>query len=177
MIPKYNEVYKEILDILKDENEHTFKEIKEIVADMLHLSLEERIEKLDSGKIKYADRINWACTYLKKAELIKNTKRGILVITERGLSLIKSNPKIIDNNTLSNYKEFVDFTKRTKKDEKNINNKVIPDNENQTPQDIFEKSFEDINKILEEDILEEVLRQSPDFFEHMVIKLLNNRIW
>lgn len=172
MIPKYNEVYKEILEILKDEEPHSFKEIKEKTADILNLSEEERVEKLDSGKIKYNDRMNWACTYLKKAKLIENTKRGVLIITKRGLELLDNNPQKIDNNILAHYKEFVEFTKRVKKDEKITQEKINIDSENQTPQDIFEKSFEDISRILEEDILEEVLRQTPEFFEHLVVKLL-----
>ena len=40
------------------------------------------------------------------------------------------------------------------------------------PQDIFEKSFTEINKILQEEILEEVIRQTPYFFENLVVKLL-----
>lgn len=175
MIPKYNEMYREILDILNDEEPHLFKDIRELIADKLNLSEEEKNEKLDSGKKKFYDRVNWGCTYLKKALLIENTRRGELKITKRGLELLKSNPEIIDNNLLYEYKEFSDFMKRGKKDnkdEKEIKEKNSFERENQTPQDIFEESFREINKILEEDILEEVLRQSPDFFETLVVKLL-----
>ncbi len=171
MIPKYNEMYKEILEVLKDGNAYPFREVRENVAEILKLSEEELEEKLDSGKKKYNDRINWACTYLKKAGLVENTQRGVVKITNRGIEVLKNNPEKIDNSVLSNYKEFVEFIKRVKKEEP-LKEKDYVEEENQTPQDIFENSFKDINRILEEEILDEVLRQSPDFFEHLVVKLL-----
>lgn len=171
MIPKYNEMYKEILEVLKDGNAYPFREVRENVAEILKLSEEELEERLDSGKKKYNDRINWACTYLKKAGLVENTQRGVVKITNRGIEVLKNNPEKIDNNMLSNYKEFVEFIKRVKKEEP-LKEKDYTEEENQTPQDIFENSFKDINRILEEEILDEVLRQSPDFFEHLVVKLL-----
>ncbi|MEE0137251.1 restriction endonuclease [Fusobacterium ulcerans] len=172
MIPKYNEMYRELLETLKDGNNYSFKEVRELVAKILNLSEEEREERLSSGKKKYDDRINWACTYLKKAGLVENIKRGVVRITNRGIELLNSNSEVIDNRVLSNYKEFVDFIKRVKKDKEILKEKECIEEENQTPQDILEKSFKDINRILEEEILEEVLRQSPNFFEHLVIKLL-----
>lgn len=172
MIPKYNEMYKELLEVLKDRKAYPFKEIREAVAKILNLSEEELEEKLDSGKKKFNDRINWACTYLKKAKLVENTKRGVVKITDRGIELLNNNPEKIDNNLLSNYQEFVDFIKRVKKDDEISKEKDYTEKESQTPQDIFEKSFRDINRMLEEEILEEVLRQSSDFFEHLVVKLL-----
>lgn len=171
MIPKYNEMYREILEVLKNGEAYPFKEVKELVAEILSLSEEERNERLESGKKKYDDRISWGCTYLKRAGLVENTKRGVVRITNKGLELLESNPEKIDNNLLSTYKEFTNFLKRNKKDEiQNIKEKI--EEKNQTPQDVLEESFKEINKILEEEILEEVLRQSPEFFEYLVVKLL-----
>ncbi|MCI6151968.1 MAG: restriction endonuclease [Fusobacterium perfoetens] len=171
MIPKYNEMYREILEVLKNGEAYPFKEVKELVAEILSLSEEERNERLESGKKKYDDRISWGCTYLKRAGLVENTKRGVVRITNKGLELLESNPEKIDNNLLSTYKEFTNFLKRNKKDEiPNIKEKI--EEKNQTPQDVLEESFKEINKILEEEILEEVLRQSPEFFEYLVVKLL-----
>lgn len=171
MIPKYNEMYREILEVLKNGEAYPFKEVKELVAEILSLSEEERNERLESGKKKYDDRISWGCTYLKRAGLVENTKRGVVRITNKGLELLESNPEKIDNNLLSTYKEFTNFLKRNKKDEiPNIKEKI--EEKSQTPQDVLEESFKEINKILEEEILEEVLRQSPEFFEYLVVKLL-----
>lgn len=172
MIPKYNEIYKEILEILKDGKRYSSKEIRKEIAKVVNLSKIDREEKLESGELKFNNRVNWACTFLKKAKLVENTGRGVIKITDRGIELLNTNPKTIDNNTLSRYKEFTEFFKVPKKEKKNLEKKNCEEKENQTPQDIFEKSFRDISRILEEEILEEVLRQSSVFFEYLVVKLL-----
>lgn len=103
--------------------------------------------------------------------LIEYVKRGVLKITKRGLDLLNSNPEIIDNNTLKNYEEFNEFI-NPKGKEKNFSDDKIVIEKEENPQDIFESSFSKINKILQEEILEEVMRQTPYFFENLVIKLL-----
>ncbi len=167
MIPKYNEMYKELLNSITDGKEYKFREIKEKVAVVLNLSEEERKEKFDNGTKKYDYRLNWTCTYLKKAKLVENTKRGVVKITQRGLELLNTNPQIIDNNTLKNYEEFREFL--NPKENKEIKENV---SEEATPQDVLENSFNKINSILQEEVLEEVMRKDPYFFENLVVKLL-----
>lgn len=103
----------------------------------------------------------------KKAGLIESVKRGIIKITDKGVNLLNSNPLKIDNELIFKENKEVEKLNEEQKIEKN---KTLE--ENQTPEAIFEKSFKEINRVLEEEILDEVLRQSPDFFEHLVVKLL-----
>lgn len=141
MLPKYNEMYKALLESLKDGKEYTTREYREKVAEKLNISKEEKDRKFEktNGNI-YNTTLNWTCVYLKKAGLISSVKRGVIKITGRGLELLKSNPLVIDNETLKNYKEFVEFiTPKSNKEHKiNEENKV---NFEETPQDIFEKSL------------------------------------
>lgn len=169
MIPKYDEMYKALLEVLKDEKEYTTKEYREKVANLLNISKEDREVLLESGKgNKYNTTLNWTCVYLKKAKLLESTKRGVIKITKRGLDLLMSNPQIIDNSTLKKYDEFNEFL-NISKENKSVE-EIITTEEN--PQDIFEKSFKEISTILQEEILEEVMRQTPYFFENLVVKLL-----
>ena len=167
MIPKYNEIYKELLEVLRRKECFSKKELRKIMAEELKLSPEDINLRYESGTRIYINRIEWACVYLKKAGLIENVERGIIRITDKGINLLASNPSKIDNKLIF---EDLKEIKIRKKDKSSEENKELE--ENQTPEDIFEKSFRDINRMLEEEILEEVLRQSPDFFEHLVVKLL-----
>ena len=168
MIPKYNEMYKEVLEAIKNQKEYTTKEYKEIIANKLNISIEERKKISESGGNIYNTALSWTIFYLKKAKLIEKIQRGVIKITQRGLDLLTTNPEKIDNETLRNYPEFNEFINPKKIQE----NKKIEIVEEETPQDIFEKSFTEINKILQEEILEEVIRQTPYFFENLVVKLL-----
>lgn len=168
MIPKYNEMYKEVLETIKNQKEYTTKEYREIVANKLNISIEERKKTLESGGNVYNTTLNWTVVYLKKAKLLEATKRGVIKITQRGLDLLATNPEKIDNETLKKYPEFNEFI-NPKKIQENEKIEIV---EEETPQDIFEKSFNEINRILQEEILEEVIRQTPYFFENLVVKLL-----
>lgn len=172
MIPKYNEMYKALLETLKDKKEYSTKEYRNKVAKLMNISDEEREILLDSGGgNKYNTALNWTSVYLKKAKLIESTKRGVLKITERGLELLATNPNVIDNHTLKNYEEFREFL-NPKGNNKEFKEEKEQNIEEETPQDILEKSFNKINKILQEEVLEEVMRKDPYFFESLVVKLL-----
>ena len=172
MIPKYNEMYKALLETLKDKKEYSTKEYRNKVAKLMNISDEEREILLDSGGgNKYNTALNWTSVYLKKAKLIESTKRGVLKITERGLELLATNPNVIDNHTLKNYEEFREFL-NPKGNNKEFKEEKGQNIEEETPQDILEKSFNKINKILQEEVLEEVMRKDPYFFESLVVKLL-----
>lgn len=168
MIPKSYAIYKEFLEIINDGKEHNFKEIEEKLAKILNVTEEEREIRVSSGTKKYYMRLSWGCLNLKKAKLIEKTKRGVIKITQRGLDLLATNPEKIDNETLKKYPEFNEFI-NPKKIQENEKIEIV---EEETPQDIFEKSFNEINRILQEEILEEVIRQTPYFFENLVVKLL-----
>ena len=168
MIPKYDEMYKEVLLVLQDGKEHSMKDVREKVANILKLSDEDLKEKLESGINKFASRINWSCVYLKKARLIESSKRGFVKITENGKKALISSENI-NNSYLYKFEEFREFIGRKIS---KLNSEVSIEIEDDTPQDKIEQSFEIINKLLEEEILEEVLKRNSDFFEVLVVKLL-----
>lgn len=66
MIPKYNEMYRELLEVLRRKSEFSKKELQEIMAEELKLSNEDKNLRYDSGIKIYVNRIDWACVYLKK---------------------------------------------------------------------------------------------------------------
>ena len=78
MIPKYNEIYKELLEVLRRKECFSKKELRKIMAEELKLSPEDINLRYESGTRIYINRIEWACVYLKKAGLIENVERGII---------------------------------------------------------------------------------------------------
>ncbi|MDR2943485.1 MAG: winged helix-turn-helix domain-containing protein [Methanosarcinales archaeon] len=105
-LPKYDEMYKPLLESLKNGNEHTVKEINDFIAKYLNISDEEWLEMTPSGKLsKFRTRANWTRVYLKKAGLIKNTSRGVFIITDEGQNVLESS-SIINNDSLMKYDSF-----------------------------------------------------------------------
>ena len=48
-IPKYTELYPNVLKVLSDGKEHSIHEIKEIILDELNLTEDERNETIQTG--------------------------------------------------------------------------------------------------------------------------------
>ena len=167
-VPKYDEMYNDFLKILKDGKQHDIKEIRTKVAKIKKLTEEELKETLNSGKCKYFNRIGWTATYLKKAWLIDSSKRGVFNITEEGSNIIK-NEKEVDNKLLLTYESFKEFKDRTvEKKTKNCFDEEIE----LTPQEKIEQAIQEINNELEDNLHDEILKQSSDFFEELSVKLL-----
>lgn len=74
-IPKYNELYDPFLTAISDGKIHTAKEVASTVANILQLSPEDLAEQLPSQRqTTFANRLNWAKTYLKKGRTCRFTQ-------------------------------------------------------------------------------------------------------
>jgi restriction system protein len=171
MIPDYQSIMLPLLRHVSDNQEHKFRDIIEELSKQFGLTDEERKELLPSGTQPLFDnRVGWANTYLKKFGLIEAPKRGTVVITERGHSIIKKNPALINVRLLKNeLPEFADFLKAKRGDEET---ETIDDNSNQTPEETLETAYQKIRKSLAQDLINKVMTLSPAFFERLVVELL-----
>lgn len=84
-LPNYQGFMRPVLEVLADDREWRFAELRETVADRMGLTPAERTEMLPSRKQRtYDNRIGWAKTYLVKAGLDSSPRRGIARITQAG---------------------------------------------------------------------------------------------
>jgi restriction system protein len=125
---------------------------------------------LPSGKQTICDnRIGWARTHLKKAGLIQSITRSEIEITPEGENVLKEDPEVIDDKFLSRYQSYRVFTNQTIEDD---NPSSVESDTEDTPQEVLEKSYDKIISRLADDILIEITKQTPSFFENMIISLL-----
>lgn len=168
MVPKYNEMYREVLEVLNIHKELKLINLVEEVSNLLNLSEEDRNETLDNDKrtvIYY--RLGWTKTYLAKAGLLETVRRGVFKITPEGEKVLKSEVDIT-NEYLMKYESFVEFIRPNKnvKAETGIE-------ENDTPIENIVKSIKMISSRLSDELLEMILSKEPIFFERLVLDLLN----
>ena len=170
-IPKYDEMYRAFLDCLADGQPHKSKEVKDVIAQTFCLSDKDRSELLPSGSGPLFDgRVGWTKTYLKKAGLIQSPSRGVYVLTPAGQQVLNENPCLIDNQYLQRFESFRKFIFPGAGDTAIQPNVTVASS--QSPQDTLEDAFQRINATLADDLLAEIMKLSPSFFEHMVVKLL-----
>ena len=176
-IPSYEQMMPVVLQSLTDNQPLLLREVYERVCAHYAFSPEQLAETLPSGRqCTIRSRVGWAKTYLVKAGLLEQPKRGVCLITARGLAALASG-QTIDNHYLTQFGEFIAFTLAS-------NDGVTPANSSpltvptpatstaQTPQEQIEQAISTINQSLGDELLREVLALSPRFFEQLVVDLM-----
>lgn len=179
-VPVYYEMHRPTLEALADGSVKTNKEINSYVKNYFDLSEEVLAELLPSGRqTTFLNRAGWSRTYLKKAGLISSPRRARFQITERGIETIKNGPEVIDDAYLSQYDGFTEFIQPSTivktKPSGRVQPPVEPSNagsEDESPDDKFEKAFATINKSLESELIDEVMKLTPKAFEQFALDLL-----
>ena len=173
-IPKFKECFNDVLLFLVDGKSHKTSEICKFVANQKNLSDEERNMRFEkSGQRVLNNRIGWAQTYLKMAGLIEYPEYGMVQITNEGKKALNEN-QIIDLDYLKRYKSFNDFLASfTPKKENDNPTDITNDKPEQSPEELIENAFLQINKQLANEILDEILKFTPAIFEKLTLRLLN----
>lgn len=168
-IPKYNEMYKEFLTFLYDGDVHKMVDVKDAVFKMKGLTESDKLILIPNGtQPLFENRIGWTRTYLKKAGLVVTVKRGFVSLTDEGKRVAANMPEVLDNEFLCQYDCFKRFKYPDKKSSETAENIE----QNETPQDVLDRAHQEITATLAEDILSEIMKNSPEFFEHLVVMLL-----
>ncbi len=170
-IPDFQSIMLPLLKFAGDGEEHSLRETIEALADEFNLTDEERKELLPSGQqAAFDNRVGWARTYLKKAGLLKSTRRGYYQITERGVEVLERDPPEITASFLRKFPEFVEFQRPQKaRADKAIEETV---GETQTPEEEIEAAYERVRQGLATELLQTIKGCSPAFFERLMIELL-----
>ena len=172
-IPNFQIIMLPLLEIAGDGEEHYIHDATNQLGKYFKLSDEEQATLLPSGQQPlFYNRVGWARTYLKKAGLLDDPKRGYFKITSKGYEVLRSKPEKIDKKFLEQFPEFVEFRNRPR-----IENQTIGKTETQeelTPEEALEDAYQKIRDDLAAELLTFVSRSTPGFFEKLVVELLSN---
>jgi restriction system protein len=118
----------------------------------------------------FYNRVGWARTYLKKARLIDDPRRGHFRITNRGKEVLHRNPNRIDMKYLREFPEYIEFRETTRD---TFETSTIEDDLDElTPEEALEEAYQKIREDLSDEVLKAVINSSPGFFEKLVVALL-----
>ena len=169
-IPDYQSLMLPVLGASSKGEIHIRLVVDEL-ADQLALSPEERSEVLPSGQqTVFSNRVNWAKSYLSKAQLVEITRRGYFRITPRGQTVLQSSPQKIDKKFLMQFEEFRQFWKPYGAAPEPDGNAPVPvqDDQNQTPDETMRMAYSQIETVLMHDLLDRIRAAPPDFFERLM---------
>lgn len=175
MIPSYEQLMLPLLRLLEDNAEHSLQEVDDRLSLEFRLTDKEKNELLPSGQQPiFRNRLGWARTYMKKAGLLSSPQRGKFKITDRGLELLKENPREITSQLLTRYQEFVDFKsiRRLPEESERLPGEVELGTSNKTPEEALEYAYQKLKSELAKEVLDVVKSCSPAFFEKLVVDLI-----
>jgi len=150
------------------EEEVSVAGLEEELVKALRISSEERSRMLPSGaQTVFANRLNWARSYLSKAGLIDLLRRGFCRATQRGRDLIAEGVAEINLAVLERYPEFNAW--RTQQKVEHVSG---PMSSRGGADETIAASFEHLNTELAREIIARVHSFSPAFFERRIVDLL-----
>lgn len=163
-----------MLPVLKEAT-HGEVRISDVVTTLgqkLGLTEAELSELLPSGKqTTFANRVNWAKSYLGKAGLIKLTKRAHFEISERGQAVLANPPQMINIKFLETFPEFKAFREATT--ESSASPQPEPTSVKElTPDEVIRSANDELQQSLGAELITRILASPPDFFERLVVQLL-----
>lgn len=165
-IPDFQTLMLPVLRVLKSGNELPFKQVVDELAVEFKLTNDELAEMLPSRRAPtFYNRVAWAKFYLKKANLVTQTKRSFLSITDAGKKIVDSKIEYINIRYLEEHTEF-------QNDRKVDVVETFATQEVNTPEEIFEATHEKLNLALAAELIEIIKSCSPSFFESLVVELL-----
>lgn len=166
-IPKFNETFIPILEILKTGKVYKSRELIEEVKTKFFAGLTEEQLKQEtkSGELLIDNRIAWGKSYLKKGGYVFFPERGSVQATEKG----KNHSSDLSVRDLENESSLFDFYKQEK-----ATNKVekIVKAEISSPQDLIDEGFNRIENEVKNELLHKLKNLDPYFFEKVVLRLL-----
>ena len=173
-IPDYQTVMLPLLKYCADKKEHSIREATQHIVNEFNLTEAQQLEKLPSGTQPVIDnRVGWARTYMKKAGLLEDPRRGYVRITDKGLEVLSRNPQRIDVKFLEQFPEFIEFRAIKKSTEKQTETDDKDDElEEKTPDELMEKGNNIIRASLAQELLGRLRKIDPYFFEEVVGELL-----
>jgi restriction system protein len=170
-IPDFQTIMLPLLRLSGDGKVHYIHDAVSHLADQFNLTDEEQAKLLPSGQQPiFYNRVGWARTYLKKAGLLEDPKRGYFQITARGKVILTQNPSRIDMQFLRQFPEYVEFRETVR--EPSEESVQEDDLEGLTPEEALENAYQRIRRDLSDELLSSVLSSTPGFFEKLVVELL-----
>ena len=137
----------------------------------------ERTELLPTGKqTRFANRIGWARTNLKKAGLLDATRSSHFRITARGVELLAEKPDALTDKFLRRYPEYVEYL--TPSSDKSVPSQSPGQGAPSdlvsaiSPLERLADAYAQLRQDAEEQLLAKVKAGTPEFFERLVIDLL-----
>ena len=159
-IPTYDQLKTYVLQIMKDGEVRSVRDLTELISPKLAGKGETLTE------LQLSTRIGWVCNLLRVAGLLEKPQRTKLVITERGKKVVAETNGIVDDAYLQRFPEYATYLQQ-----RNHGLATQVDAE-LSPEEQLDAAALTLQQTLADDLLDKLKTVSPSFFERIVVDLL-----
>jgi len=179
-IPDFQTLMLPVLKQFADGQEKTPADVRGPIAVEFGLTADELSILLPSGRqTTFANRVAWALGYLKQSNLLESPRRGHYQMSDRGRQVLLSPPPRVDINFLEQYPDFQAFRNRGSSSVEPSGTNTLPATSSLsieapllTPDEQIRAGATRIKENLAAQLLERILRGTPESFEKLVVDLL-----
>lgn len=148
----------------------------EAVANDVGLTDEDRAKLLPSGAQEvYKNRIGWANDRLKRAEFAESPRRGWWQITQAGIEFAQKYPDGVPKDEIDSMRKVARTSKLKQSDDEDAPTATLEDDDadTQSPEERIEHALKELTDSVGADLLSDILKVSPSFFERLVLDVLH----
>ncbi len=172
-IPDFQSLMLPLLRLTADGAEHSLSASIEALAVEFKLSDADRAQLNPAGRARtFYNRVAWASSYLRAAQILESTGRGRFKITERGKSVLAKPPARIDIPFLMQYPDYKARASGGDSGKSAGGAEPVVGAADQTPEEAFEANFQTIRSSVEQELISRIKSAKPDFLERLVVQLL-----
>lgn len=167
-VPTWPELIQPVLTVLKQRETLHRKDVFDRAAEVAQLSDNARNERLNSGGLRYEERMSWVLSHLFRAGLVDRPNRGRYAINDAALAWMAEYPNGMNYSTARIY--FDKFWPTKPANEPAISPSLEVDEIG--PIEMIDQGVEQLLAKVGADLLERLRGTHPDFFEEAVVQLL-----
>lgn len=173
-VPKFDETFIPILDVLSDGSVLTAAQLRTKVREKHYPDLTEAElnATTNSGTNLLADRISWGKTYLKIGGFVTQPKRGSVQIHDAGLQALQAGKLTLQD--VKSTQAFIDHesSKAKRKNEQAVVQAELNLEESRSPQDLIDQGISTIEEQVKSELLDYLKGIDPYDFEKVILRLL-----
>jgi restriction system protein len=179
-IPTFDQCFRPLLEVLSRYPSRHIVQATTDVADLLALTEAERSSLLPGGgDTVIRNRVGWARTFLNKAGLIEQERRGVWKISADGRRALERHPSTITIHDLRQYPPFMSWVDHcnarreeraaeSQRGDTPLETPIANDGTAQTPEHVMGQAEESERRRIEADLLSRLRSESPETFEEIV---------
>jgi len=181
-VPDFQTLMRPILAQLQDGQPRAISDVRTAMAAEFELTDEDLAEELPSGRAKtFYNRVGWATTYLYRTGLLTRPRRSVYAITDRGQQILASHPERVDLRVLAQFPELATLrsSRQPTAEEADqpptaptVSGELVNVHDEETPQERIATAYRELRAALIAELLDSISDQDSDFFEHLVLDVL-----